>query len=91
VETDVLPALAAKGQLTAFQHDGFWQCMDTLPRDARANGIWEARECALGVARRDEGGASAVRWWRGRRVLVTATPASSAAGCARGSTRWAPA
>jgi glucose-1-phosphate cytidylyltransferase len=22
--------IASKGQLTAFKHDGFWQCMDTL-------------------------------------------------------------
>lgn len=41
LETDVLPALAAKGQLTAFQHDGFWQCMDTYREMLALNGIWE--------------------------------------------------
>src|SRR5581483_9388796 len=29
-ETDVLGKLAADGQLAAFQHDGYWQPMDTL-------------------------------------------------------------
>jgi glucose-1-phosphate cytidylyltransferase len=28
-ESDVLPALAADGQLAAYQHDGYWQPMDT--------------------------------------------------------------
>jgi len=41
LETDVLPALAAKGQLTAFQHDGFWQCMDTYREMLALNRIWE--------------------------------------------------
>lgn len=31
-EADVLPRLAREGELKAFLHDGFWQCMDT-PRD----------------------------------------------------------
>ena len=34
LETHVMPKLASEGQLAAFQHDGFWQCMDTL-RDKR--------------------------------------------------------
>jgi glucose-1-phosphate cytidylyltransferase len=29
LERDVLPALAAKGELHAFQHHGFWKSMDT--------------------------------------------------------------
>lgn len=29
-ETDVLPCLAEKGELSAYKHDDFWQCMDTL-------------------------------------------------------------
>ena len=32
---DALERLAADGQLAAYRHDGFWQCMDTL-RDKRA-------------------------------------------------------
>lgn len=34
LEIDVLEKLASAGQLTAFRHNGFWQCMDTL-RDKR--------------------------------------------------------
>lgn len=30
LERDVLEKLAAKGQLCAYKHNGFWQCMDTL-------------------------------------------------------------
>lgn len=29
LETDVLPALGAKGDLFAYRHDGFWKSMDT--------------------------------------------------------------
>lgn len=41
LETDVLPALAARGQLTAFRHGGFWQCMDTYREMLALNRIWE--------------------------------------------------
>jgi glucose-1-phosphate cytidylyltransferase len=40
LETDVLPVLAGKGQLTAFQHDGFWQCMDTYREMLALNQLW---------------------------------------------------
>lgn len=33
-EREPLESLAAEGQLTAYRHEGFWQCMDTL-RDVR--------------------------------------------------------
>lgn len=33
-ELDVLPQLAEEGQLMAFRHQGYWQCMDTI-RDKR--------------------------------------------------------
>jgi glucose-1-phosphate cytidylyltransferase len=29
LEREVLPHLAAQGELYAFQHDGFWKSMDT--------------------------------------------------------------
>jgi len=39
-EQTVLPALATKGQLSAFRHDGFWQCMDN-PREVDVlNKLW---------------------------------------------------
>jgi glucose-1-phosphate cytidylyltransferase len=41
LETDVLPPLAARGQLTAFEHGGFWQCMDTYREMVMLNQIWE--------------------------------------------------
>ena len=41
-EREPLERLADDGQLVAFRHDGFWQCMDTL-RDVRLlEGYWES-------------------------------------------------
>lgn len=41
LERDVLEALAAQGQLMAYQHEGFWQPMDTL-RDLRTlQALWD--------------------------------------------------
>jgi glucose-1-phosphate cytidylyltransferase len=39
-EADVLPQLAAEGQLTAFRHAGFWQPMDTLRDRTRLEELW---------------------------------------------------
>jgi glucose-1-phosphate cytidylyltransferase len=42
MEADVLERLAAEGQLAAYLHDGFWQCMDTL-RDKRfLENLWQS-------------------------------------------------
>ena len=39
-----LETLAAEGQLAAYRHDGFWQCVDTL-RDLRyLRSFWEKSE-----------------------------------------------
>ena len=35
LEADILPRLARDGELKAFLHDGYWQCMDT-PRDVES-------------------------------------------------------
>jgi len=41
-ERDPLERLAREGQLVAYRHEGFWQCMDTL-RDVRLlEGLWES-------------------------------------------------
>jgi glucose-1-phosphate cytidylyltransferase len=41
LEVDVLERLAREGQLGAYRHDRFWQCMDTL-RDKRAlESLWQ--------------------------------------------------
>lgn len=43
-EREPLERLAQDGQLVAYRHDGFWQCMDTL-RDVRLlEGLWEEGE-----------------------------------------------
>ena len=40
-EAEVLPRLAAEGQLMAFRHHGYWKPMDTL-RDVRIlNQAWQ--------------------------------------------------
>jgi glucose-1-phosphate cytidylyltransferase len=39
-EAEPLERLAADGELMAYKHDNFWQCMDTL-RDLRLlEGLW---------------------------------------------------
>ncbi|NOT34581.1 MAG: glucose-1-phosphate cytidylyltransferase [Candidatus Eisenbacteria bacterium] len=41
LERDVLEVLAGQGELCAFRHEGFWQCMDTL-RDVRTlSDMWQ--------------------------------------------------
>jgi len=39
-EADVLPGLAADGQLSAYRHTGFWQPMDTLRDRTRLEELW---------------------------------------------------
>jgi len=41
-EQEPMRRLAREGDLHAFFHDGYWQCMDTL-RDRRTlEGLWES-------------------------------------------------
>jgi glucose-1-phosphate cytidylyltransferase len=40
LESDVLPDLAKRQQLTAYHHDGFWQCMDTYREMLMLNGLF---------------------------------------------------
>jgi glucose-1-phosphate cytidylyltransferase len=42
LEADTLEHLAEDGQLAAFRHDGFWQCMDTLRDKRYLEGLWQA-------------------------------------------------
>jgi glucose-1-phosphate cytidylyltransferase len=43
-EREPLERLAADGELVAYKHDGFWQCMDTL-RDLRLlESLWQSGE-----------------------------------------------
>ena len=41
-ELEPLTALAAKGELMAFEHGGFWQPMDTLRDKNLLEGLWES-------------------------------------------------
>ena len=40
-EKDPLQTLAKDGELSAFKHDGFWQCMDTLRDKTALNKLWD--------------------------------------------------
>jgi glucose-1-phosphate cytidylyltransferase len=39
-EREPLETLAREGQLMAYQHDGFWQCMDTMRDKVRLETLW---------------------------------------------------
>jgi glucose-1-phosphate cytidylyltransferase len=41
LEAHVLERLAAEGQLAAFRHDGFWQCMDTKRDVDLLEALWQ--------------------------------------------------
>lgn len=41
-EREPLERLAADGQLMAFHHEGFWQCMDTLREVRFLEGLWQS-------------------------------------------------
>jgi glucose-1-phosphate cytidylyltransferase len=42
LEIDALERLAEKGQLAAYKHHGFWQCMDTLRDKRQLETVWDA-------------------------------------------------
>lgn len=43
-ESDPLASLASAGQLEAFDHDGFWQAMDTLRDKNHLEELWQSRQ-----------------------------------------------
>lgn len=43
LEKDCLPDLAAEGQLTAYHHEGFWQCMDTIREKKILEEFWNTK------------------------------------------------
>ena len=43
-EKDPLQTLAKDGELSAFKHDGFWQCMDTLRDKTALNKLWDENQ-----------------------------------------------
>jgi glucose-1-phosphate cytidylyltransferase len=44
LEREPLEGLAADGQLRAYRHDGFWDCMDTYKDAAMLNDLWSSGE-----------------------------------------------
>lgn len=42
LEADALERVAADGQLAAYQHGGFWQCMDTLRDKSYLEKLWQS-------------------------------------------------
>jgi glucose-1-phosphate cytidylyltransferase len=40
-EVHALEVLASEGQLSAYRHPGFWQCMDTLRDKQYLQGVWD--------------------------------------------------
>lgn len=56
LESDTLEQLAADGQLAAYRHEGFWQCMDTL-RDLRTlSSLWASGAAPWRIWSDREGG-----------------------------------
>ena len=41
-EKEVMPRLASMGQLKAYKHEGFWQCMDTKREHDRLDLMWKS-------------------------------------------------
>ncbi len=62
LEREPLSRLAADGQLRAFRHQGFWDCMDTYKDALLLNDLWQAG------TRRGKCGSDADQAWTG---LVT--------------------
>ncbi len=44
LEANALEQVAAAGELAAYRHDGFWQCMDTLRDKQSLQRLWDAGE-----------------------------------------------
>ena len=44
LEREPLEGLADDGQLHAYRHTGFWECMDTYKDAVQLNDLWERRE-----------------------------------------------
>jgi glucose-1-phosphate cytidylyltransferase len=45
-EREPLERLAGDGQLMAYRHEGFWQCMDTLRDKVLLNSLWDSGKAA---------------------------------------------
>ena len=43
-ESDTLQVLAQKNKLTAYKHNDFWYCMDTLRDKRHLNNLWLSKK-----------------------------------------------
>jgi glucose-1-phosphate cytidylyltransferase len=71
LERESLERLAADGQLRAYRHEGFWDCMDTYKDAVLLNDLWESgdapwREPRRGVQAGAQPASRAVEGRRGR-------------------------
>ncbi len=53
LEREPLRRVAADGQLNAFRHDGFWDCMDTYKDAVVLNDLWEGGSAPWAVWQRE--------------------------------------
>src|SRR6185437_5527180 len=44
LEGSPLETLSKEGQLMAYEHHGYWQCMDTLRDKTHLEGLWQSGE-----------------------------------------------
>jgi glucose-1-phosphate cytidylyltransferase len=49
LEVNLLMKLAERGELAVYQHDGFWQCMDTYRETEMLNELWRANKASWKV------------------------------------------
>jgi len=54
LEADILERLAQEGQLAAYRHPGFWQCMDTLRDKRHLEALWESGQAPWAMPSRPE-------------------------------------
>jgi len=54
LEVDALERVAADGQLAAYRHHGFWQCMDTLRDKQYLQRLWDDDSAPWRTWDRDE-------------------------------------
>ena len=94
LEREPLERLAADGELRAYRHEGFWDCMDTYKDAVVLNDLWASGEApwskGLGEWSVDPrfGGQTYIRPWRGpMRALVTGAHGFVASHLARGAAR----
>jgi glucose-1-phosphate cytidylyltransferase len=77
LEREPLEHLAADGELRAYRHDGFWECMDTYKDAVTLNDLWASGDAPWRVWPAGADGAAAVtRQKRGARG--TGRPARAA-------------